>query len=273
MSQISQFLISHGGIFLFLLVLVDQSGLPIPAVPWLLAAGALAAGGQSSFWAAICWGAAGCLTADAIWFYIGQHANALFRVFPFLRAPRAMDERTPARSILRGARILTASKFLPFGTVVPLRAGALKVSLPRFMVVDSFSSVFYSAVLVFAGFLFHNQLEAVVLFLRRLGAVAVLLVLVAVALWLAAAILKRFSRRPHPLSQSEPAPLALVRRTGGDVSQNQISIFRRTSSNVHNIEEENENEQHTEHNSRTAGPIALFGEKHGQAGPLLLPKP
>ena len=43
MSQITQLLISHGGLFLFLTAFADQSGLPFPAVPWLLAAGALAA--------------------------------------------------------------------------------------------------------------------------------------------------------------------------------------------------------------------------------------
>jgi membrane protein DedA with SNARE-associated domain len=217
MTQISHFLIAHGGMLLFLLVLMDQGGLPFPAVPWLLAAGALAAGGQSSLWAAIGWSAAGCLAADAIWFYIGQHGNALFRVFPRLRAPRrAMEGATRARSILRGARILTASKFLPFGTVVPLRAGALKVSLPRFLLLDGLSSTFYSAVYVFLGFLFHNQLEEVVLFLQKLGVVAFLLFLIAVGLCLGAAILNRLPKQPRRPSRSGPAPTAPGRRMGGE---------------------------------------------------------
>jgi len=34
MNQTTEFLISHGGLFLFLLVLVEQSGLPLPAAPF-----------------------------------------------------------------------------------------------------------------------------------------------------------------------------------------------------------------------------------------------
>ncbi len=34
MNQTTEFLISHGGLFLFLLVLVEQSGLPLPTAPF-----------------------------------------------------------------------------------------------------------------------------------------------------------------------------------------------------------------------------------------------
>ncbi|HXJ75289.1 MAG TPA: sulfurtransferase, partial [Candidatus Dormibacteraeota bacterium] len=71
MNPMTQFLISHGGPCLFLMVLADQSGFPFPAVPWLLAAGALAAGGKPSLFAAICSAALGSLAADMIWFYLG----------------------------------------------------------------------------------------------------------------------------------------------------------------------------------------------------------
>src|SRR5690349_10545471 len=75
MSQMTRFLISHGGLFLFLIVLADQGGLPVPAVPWLLAAGALAASGRLSLVGAICWAALGSLGADLIWFRLGQHGK------------------------------------------------------------------------------------------------------------------------------------------------------------------------------------------------------
>jgi len=37
MSQVNQFPLSHGGLVLFLAVFAEQSGLPFPAAPWLLA--------------------------------------------------------------------------------------------------------------------------------------------------------------------------------------------------------------------------------------------
>jgi membrane protein DedA with SNARE-associated domain len=43
MSDITQFLLSHGGPVLFAIVFAEQAGLPLPSAPWLLAAGALSA--------------------------------------------------------------------------------------------------------------------------------------------------------------------------------------------------------------------------------------
>ena len=46
MSEAAQFLVKHGGAVLFGVVLLEQAGLPLPAMPWLVTAGALAAGGK-----------------------------------------------------------------------------------------------------------------------------------------------------------------------------------------------------------------------------------
>lgn len=138
----------------------------------------MAASGRFNFIAAICWAAIGSLAADTVWFYVGQRGKGcIFRLFPHLHAVRArLDQATCTGSILHGARMLTAAKFLPLGTVIPLHAGALEVASLRFLLVDAFSSVFYAAVYVSLGFSFHNQLEQVVAFMRKLGAVSLLLI-------------------------------------------------------------------------------------------------
>ena len=46
MTQTSRFLINHGLPLVFGAVFVERIGLPLPALPWLLAAGALSATGQ-----------------------------------------------------------------------------------------------------------------------------------------------------------------------------------------------------------------------------------
>ena len=210
MSQMTQFLISHGGLCLFLMVLADQSGFPFPAAPWLLAAGALAAGGKLSLFAAICWAALGSVGADLIWFYFGQRGKThIFRVFPDLEfRKRTLPRKLHTRLILRGVRVLTTAKFLPFGTVFLLRAGALEVGSLRFLLIDAFSSVVYAAVYVVLGFIFHNQLEQVVAFLRKFGVVALLLLVAVVGAYLGWVILKRLSKRRHHLNQSKlPSPI------------------------------------------------------------------
>ena len=204
MSRITQFLISQGGLFLFGIVFAEQGGLPIPAAPWLLAAGALAASGQLNLAVVICWAAIGSLAADALWFYIGRRGKSrIFRVFPYLQAVRpGAHKRTTTRLFLRGVRVLTVAKFLPFGTVVPLRAGALSRPAALFLLVDAFSSFLYASVYVLMGLVFHNQLEQAAAFVRKLGVIALLLLVAAVGAYLGWVILKLASKRTHHLSQS-----------------------------------------------------------------------
>lgn len=206
MSVVTQFVISYGGLFLFIMALVEQMGVPVPGVPGLLAAGALAASGKLSLFAALCWAAMGSLAADMISFYLGQRGKGrIFRVFPDLESiKRGLPRKLNARLILRGVWKVIAAKFLPLGTVVPLRAGALEVGSLAFFLVDAFCSLFYAAVYLCLGFLFHSQLEGLVAFVRKLGAVALVLILVAVGAYIARAILRRSSKRPHYLANSEP---------------------------------------------------------------------
>ena len=87
--------------------------------------------------------------------------------------------------------MLTAAKFLPFGSVVPLHAGALEVGSLRFLLVDAFTSVVYAAAYAFLGFAFHKQLEQVVAFLRKLGAVSLLLIVIVAGTYIVRWFLKR----------------------------------------------------------------------------------
>ncbi|HPA18636.1 MAG TPA: DedA family protein [Verrucomicrobiae bacterium] len=178
MSEATQFLISYGGLFLFLVAFAEESGLPFPAEPFLLAAGALASSGKCGLITAVCWPAAGCLAADAIWFHLGHRGSSrVLRMFPHLHAVRGrLQQATLTGTLLHGARMLTAAKFLPFGSVVPLHAGAMEVGASRFVLVDALASVLYAAVYVFLGSAFHGQLEQLMGLLRKLGTVSFVLI-------------------------------------------------------------------------------------------------
>ena len=67
------FLIEHGAAVLFLVVLAEQIGLPLPAVPFLLAAGALAGAGQMNLPSAIGVAVLASLIGDAVWYYLGVY--------------------------------------------------------------------------------------------------------------------------------------------------------------------------------------------------------
>ncbi len=179
MNEITQFLISHGTLFLFVVGFAEQNGLPLPGAPWLLAAGALSASGKFNLFAAIGWTAAGSIVADTIWFLLGHRGKErVFRVFPDLQSVQVRLARaTLAETVLRGMRMLTVAKFLPVGnSVVAMHAGALQVNRLRFLLVDAFASVIYASVYASLGFAFHNQLEQVVAVLQKLGTVSLVMI-------------------------------------------------------------------------------------------------
>jgi membrane protein DedA with SNARE-associated domain len=174
MTHIGEFLVLHGALVLFLIAFAEQSGLPVPGAPWLLAAGAMAAGGRINLLSAILWAAIGSLAADMIWFYAGNRSKArLFRLFPHWRSIwDVVARKTHTSLIIRGLQMLTAAKFLPIGILVPLRAGALDADPVRFLLVDAFCSLFYATFYILPGFFFHDQLEQMVAFFERLGVFA-----------------------------------------------------------------------------------------------------
>src|SRR5207245_5418615 len=73
MDDVTQFLIRYSSLVLFAVVFADQAGLPIPAVPVLLAAGALAGAGQMNLGMAVGLSVAACLVGDLIWYYLGRY--------------------------------------------------------------------------------------------------------------------------------------------------------------------------------------------------------
>jgi membrane protein DedA with SNARE-associated domain len=72
MSDSVEFLLRHGEALLFVYVLADQLGVPVPAVPALLAMGALAAAGKLSFGVALLLSVVASLLADIVWYVLGR---------------------------------------------------------------------------------------------------------------------------------------------------------------------------------------------------------
>src|SRR5207245_10087541 len=67
-----RFLMRHGYTVVFVWVCAEQVGLPIPSMPMLLAAGALAGSGQLSFVAALGLAIVAAVLSDFIWYELGR---------------------------------------------------------------------------------------------------------------------------------------------------------------------------------------------------------
>src|SRR4051812_34715278 len=126
MSQSTEFLVNHGLPLVFGAVLLEQLGVPLPAVPWLLGAGALAAAGKFSLSASVILTAVACLIADALWFYLGRYRgnqvlNLLCRIS---LEPDSCIRRTQNVFTKYGLKGVAVAKFVPgLSTVAPPLAG------------------------------------------------------------------------------------------------------------------------------------------------------
>ena len=164
MSEATHFLISHGGPLLFGIVFLEQIGLPLPTVPWLLGAGALWAMGMMNPMVAFGATVAACLFADLIWFYLGRlRGNRVLRVLCRISLhPDSCVGRTQAIFSRFGVCGVMAAKFLPgLGLIFPPLAGMNGMSSGRFLFYDALGSILYAGCFLLLGLLFSNQLNQV----------------------------------------------------------------------------------------------------------------
>lgn len=172
MQDTFNYLARHGYWFVFGTVLLEQLGLPIPAMPVLVAAGALAGNGVLSFWFSLLLALVACLAADSLWFCLGRRGG--LRVLRTLC--RISLEPDSCVSISKdwfrrlGGSALLVAKFIPgFSTAAPPMAGVNGMSMGRFLVYDGIGSLLWAGLFAWLGWVFHNQLESLVLRLEELG--------------------------------------------------------------------------------------------------------
>ena len=161
MSETAQFLANNAGSILFVAIFVEQAGLPLPAAPVLLAAGALAASGDLSAGMAIGVTVAACVLADVIWFYLGRRAGTgLMRLLARLPFGSSLS-RTEQLFARYGISAIAAGKFVPgLSFLIPALAGTFKIGVGKFLRFDALGSLVYGTFYVVLGFLFSNQVSS-----------------------------------------------------------------------------------------------------------------
>ena len=187
MTETLEFIIRHGAVVLFAVLFVEQMGVPLPAVPWLLAAGALAIAGKTNWLAAISAATIGSILADAIWFYLGRYGGhrALKLLCRISIEPDSCVRRTQNLFTRYGMRGVVAAKFIPgLSTLVPPLAGSSGVNAARFFLFDGLGSLLYAGSFILVGALFGRQLEQVIEALAGLGSSALGVVIGLAALYI-----------------------------------------------------------------------------------------
>lgn len=159
-------------------VFANQLCLPIPAVLFLITAGALVASGSLNLVSVILAGVVGCLLADYAWFLAGRWWG--HRVLRTLCAFSMDGQHSAVRArrlfARRGLPSLMLAKFVPgLDGLLPPLAGMLNAASVPFLLYDATGAILWSAGYCFLGYLFADRLDIVAATLNRVSGILVIL--------------------------------------------------------------------------------------------------
>ena len=179
MPEVSSLIAQHGLALVFCNVLIEQVGVPLPAVPTLIVAGAAAAEGTLSAPALFAAAFVACCIGDGLW-YVGGRLYGR-RVMSLLcrisLSPDSCVRQSEYHFGRWGKAALVVSKFVPgLSTVTPPLAGAMRMAWPSFVLLNGIGIALWAGLPIAAGMLFHDQVERVIAWLESYGAVAAALV-------------------------------------------------------------------------------------------------
>jgi membrane protein DedA with SNARE-associated domain/rhodanese-related sulfurtransferase len=159
-------------------VLLEQIGLPIPAVPTLVLAGALSADGRLSAGAVLGVALLACTIGDTAWYIAGRrYGNRVLKLLCRVSlSPDSCVRQSETQFERWGRLALVLGKFVPgLSTIAPPLAGVMRLRWPEFLVLNGIGILLWAGLAVGAGMLFHAQVDYLIGRLEDLGAVAAVL--------------------------------------------------------------------------------------------------
>lgn len=188
-------LIAHYGLWVvFIAVLLDQGGLPVPAFPPIIVTSAMAVEAQQPLWPIVLVAALAALLADGLWYAGGRRfgAHLLRLVCRLSLSPDSCVASTRDTYARWGAPSLVVAKFIPgFAALATTLAGQTGTGLARFALYDGLGAALWALVAVATGALFHDAVNEVLVQLESLGQTGLLVLLAAIALFVAYKAWKR----------------------------------------------------------------------------------
>ena len=188
------FFVHYAYLIIFLWVLVEQIGIPIPSIPVLLTAGTLTATHRISSVYLLLAVLASCLIADTIWFSLGRrYGNSVLKLLCRLSFEASTCvSKTEGYFTRRGAVTLLFAKFVPgLSTVAAPITGQTGMSYSRFLLWDIAGSILWSESFILAGRFFGDLAKKSAPFFHWLGQFAILIFILMVLGFLAHRVLKQ----------------------------------------------------------------------------------
>jgi len=167
-----EFLVQYAYVILFLWILIEQLGIPIPSIPLLLTAGTLSATHRISGTYSLLAVLLACGIADSIWFALGRrYGGSVIRLLCRLSfEATTCVSRTEGYFTRRGPVTLLFAKFVPgLATVAPPIAGETGMKYSRFLIYDLAGSLIWAEAYLLAGRFFGDIAKRSAPFFHFLG--------------------------------------------------------------------------------------------------------
>jgi membrane protein DedA with SNARE-associated domain len=190
-----EFVLHYGYAVLAVWVFAEQVGIPVPAMPILLATGALAGEGRMSLAASLLISVLAALAADGLWFQLGRSrgSQTLRLLCKLSLEPDSCVRSAEGVFSSQGAVTLIYSKFVPgLSTIAPPLAGVVGLPPWRFALFDALGALVWSGTFLGLGFAFAGEIERLAESAEAAGGWALTVLVGAVAAYVA---YKFFARR------------------------------------------------------------------------------
>ena len=229
MEQMTGLLAQHGLALVFANVLLAQAGIPIPAVPILVVAGAFVAQGQIALAPLVLVSVVASLIGDTLWYVAGRRYGygVLRTLCRVAIEPDSCVKQTESIFERWGTASLVLAKYVPgFSTVAPPLAGTMRVGLAAFLGFSAIAALLWAGLPVALGAVFHTEIERALGWLANMGTGAVMVVAAVVLLYIGVKTIQRYwlirvlrmarigAQELRELMAREPGPVVLdVRST------------------------------------------------------------
>jgi len=213
-SQLGESLQRDAVWIVFLNVLLQQAGLPVPAVPTLLLAGSLAAT-PGQIGKVLAAAILASVLADWLWYLAGRAFG--YRVLTTLCRmsinPGSCVSQTEDRFSRWGIGSLVVAKFIPgFSTVAPPIAGSLRMALPGFLLAAAAGAALWAGLALAAGWVMRDEVRVAISALERNAEIAMAALALAIVAWLGWKLLQKHRfRKLSELPHITPSELLAIR--------------------------------------------------------------
>jgi membrane protein DedA with SNARE-associated domain/rhodanese-related sulfurtransferase len=152
-------------LLLYGFVVLEALGVPLPAAPALMAAGAASATGKLAIAATWMTAFGALLTGDLILFYLGRRTGWwLLGILCRLSAnPETCIYTNASRFQRHGRKALLFAKFFPgVNTLAAPLAGSMNMRFGEFLLFDAMGALFYASFYLALGFLFSPVIQKII---------------------------------------------------------------------------------------------------------------